>query len=73
MHLRMCTWSSGWAGFLCYLCELFTLFLWTIYAKNRTTIYGLRSTREVGCWTESLTDARGEVDLVHGWGTHLTA
>jgi hypothetical protein len=31
MHLRMCTWSSGCAGFLCYLYELFTLFLWTIY------------------------------------------
>jgi hypothetical protein len=32
MHLRMCTWSSGPAEFLCYLCELFTLFLWTIYS-----------------------------------------
>jgi hypothetical protein len=62
MHLRMCTWSSGLAEFLCYLCELFTLFLWTIYAiyvKNRTTIYGLCSTREVGYWTRSLTKARG--------------
>jgi hypothetical protein len=30
--LRMCTWSSGWAEFLCYLFELFTLFVWTIYS-----------------------------------------
>lgn len=36
--------------------------LWTIYtihAKNKTKIYGLRPTRKVGCWTESLSDARG--------------
>jgi hypothetical protein len=32
MHVRMCTWSRGWAEFLCYLCELFTLFLWIIYS-----------------------------------------
>jgi hypothetical protein len=32
MHLRISMWSSGRAEFLCYLCELFTLFLWTIYA-----------------------------------------
>jgi hypothetical protein len=24
MRLRMCTRSSGWAGFLCYFCEIFT-------------------------------------------------
>jgi hypothetical protein len=30
MHL--CMLSSGRVGFLCYPCELFTLFLWTIYA-----------------------------------------
>lgn len=56
---------AGGPGFLWYLCELFTLFIWTIYvirAKNRTTIYWLRTTREIGCWTEGLTDARAE-----GW------
>jgi hypothetical protein len=47
MHaMRMCTWSS---------CGLFTLFM----QKNKTKIYGLRPTREVGCWTESLSDTRG--------------
>jgi hypothetical protein len=60
-------------GVLCYLCKLFTLFPWTIYLlylrkKNRTTFYGLRLTWEVSCWTGSLTDALGEVDLVHGYG-----
>jgi hypothetical protein len=30
--LRVCTWSNGWVRFLCYLCELFTLFPWSIYA-----------------------------------------
>jgi hypothetical protein len=32
MHLRMCTWSSGSVRFLCFLYELFTLFMWTIDA-----------------------------------------
>jgi hypothetical protein len=32
MQLRVCTWSSGWMRFLCYLYELFTLFEWSIYA-----------------------------------------
>jgi hypothetical protein len=31
MRLRVWMWSSGWAEFLCYVYELFTLFLLTIY------------------------------------------
>jgi hypothetical protein len=59
--LRMCTWSSVWVRFLFYLCELYTLFMWTIYAihAKKTTIYGLLPTWKVGCWTGSLTDACG--------------
>jgi hypothetical protein len=60
--------------FLCYLCGLFTLFLWTIYticAKNRTIIYGLCLMREVGCWTGSLTDARAWGWPGHGRGDTL--
>jgi hypothetical protein len=68
--LRMCTWSSGWTDFLCYLYELFTLFLWIVYAIG-VVIYSLRYMREVSCWTGSLTNAHGEVDLVHGRWTHL--
>jgi hypothetical protein len=45
-------------NYLRYFYRLFTLF----EQKNRTAIYNLRTTREVGCWTESLTDARGK-----GW------
>ena len=69
--MRVCvsTWSSGWARFLCYLYELFTLFSWSIYAicaKNRTIIYGVYPTRGLGCWTRGLTDARWR-----GWpGAH---
>jgi hypothetical protein len=62
MQLRVCTWSSGWMRFLCYLYELFTLFEWSIYAicaKNKTTIYGMRPTRGMRCWTEGLNDAWG--------------
>jgi hypothetical protein len=73
MHLRMCTWSSGWAVFYAisvnYLRYFHGLYIYSIYAKkNRTTFYGLRLTWEVSCWTGSLTDALGEVDLVHGYG-----
>jgi hypothetical protein len=34
MHL--CMWYSGWTMFLCYLYELFMLFLLTIYAIKKT-------------------------------------
>jgi hypothetical protein len=75
MHLRML--SSGRARFLCYPCELFTLFLWTIYAIHSKKITS-------NLWLAS--HARGwlldrEFDW-HTWrrltwcmggGTHLTA
>jgi hypothetical protein len=32
MHVRMCMWSSDRARFLCYLCEVYMLFLKIIYA-----------------------------------------
>jgi hypothetical protein len=63
--MRMCTWSSCWTEFLCYLCELFKLFT----QKNRTAIYGYvprgKLVVEPGVWLAHL----GKVDLVHGWYT----
>jgi hypothetical protein len=50
-------------GFFYTISANYLRFLWNIYvicAKNRTTIYDLRSTHEVGCWTRSLTNAREE-------------
>ena len=63
MHaLCMCTWSNGSAGFYAifvnYLRYFYGLFM--LFAQN-----DLCPTREVGCWTRSLTRTRGEVDLVH--------
>jgi hypothetical protein len=48
MRLHVWTWSSGWAEFLCYLYEVFTLSVWTIYTicvKKQNHIYGVHSTR----------------------------
>jgi hypothetical protein len=76
MRLRVCTGPVDGRGFyvisinyLRYFCELFMLFA----QKNRTTIYDVRPTQGLGCWTEGLTNARGGMfDLVHtgvrcGW------
>jgi hypothetical protein len=71
--MRLCTWSSDCARFLCYLCELLALFLWTIYVKNITAIYGLRPTWEVGCWTGSLTYTWGQFWPGAWLGTHPIA
>jgi hypothetical protein len=54
------TWSSGWAGYLCYLCEYLRYFSELFTQKNRTIIYGLRPMREDGCWTGSLTCTWGK-------------
>jgi hypothetical protein len=56
MHAPACVDMVQWlGGILCYLYEIFTRFMWTIYAIcskiNITTIYGVRHTRW-GCWTE---------------------
>jgi hypothetical protein len=47
MHLRM--WYSGWTMFLCYLYELFMLFLLTIYAIKKQN-NNLRLASHVGGW-----------------------
>jgi hypothetical protein len=64
MRLRMCTgpvagrdFYAIFINYLCYLCELFMLFA----QKNKTIIYGMRPTRELGCWIRGLTDTRGKV------------
>jgi hypothetical protein len=70
MHIRML--SSGRAGFLCYPCELFTLFMWTIYAihskkENKQFMACVPRERLVvgpGVWLTHV----AEVDVVHGWG-----
>jgi hypothetical protein len=57
------------ARFLCYLSELFTLFMLTVLlylCKNRTTIYGLRPMREVDFGPGVCLMIVGKVDLVHG-------
>jgi hypothetical protein len=62
MHaLCMCTWSNAWAGFLCYICELFTLFMWTIYAiraKTKPQFMAYVSRERLVVGSGSLTDAR---------------
>jgi hypothetical protein len=55
---RICM-SSGWARFLCHLYELFTLFLWTIYAICIEPLFMLCVPGGVfGSRTRPLTDAR---------------
>jgi hypothetical protein len=76
MHaLSIYTWSSDWAEFLCYLYELFMLFLWTIYAIHVKT-----EPQFMACVPRGLVVGprvwlthMGEINLVHVWGTHLTA
>jgi hypothetical protein len=55
MHLRVWTWSIGWAGFyalsknyLRYSYELFTPFVQKTKQNNN---YGMHAMRGVGCWT----------------------
>jgi hypothetical protein len=80
---RICMHAPAHVHVIQWLGRVFMLSLRTIYTisvdylrylqKNRITIYGLCPTQKVGCWTGSFSDAHGDVDLVHGRGTHLTA
>jgi hypothetical protein len=73
MHVHVVQWLGG--GFMISLLTIYAIYVdyFRYLRKKRTTIYDLRPTRKVGCWTESFPDTRGKVDLVHGRGTHLTS